>query len=200
MKASLYFRAPQETNEILTKNLSNQLGRMFHTHSDSTSKSEVELFFASRVEAVTKIHTDFQENFTLQIFGKKKWFFKKGPVVNPVRAITPQFVNIPDQVIERQKLAFSVTKSDTVSDMEFHPPDLSEFETVVLSAGDFLYHPAGIWHQVETVEAPSFSINVSLHSLKFVDLFVNAMKTYLWSFEPMRRPGKKKFYCLFLFY
>lgn len=52
------------------------------------------------------------------------------------------------------------------------------YEQVVLNEGDILYHPAGIWHQVECT-TDSVSINVSLIASTYADVFTDALKTML---------------------
>jgi hypothetical protein len=64
---------------------------------------------------------------------------------------------------------------------------------VVLQPGDFFYHPAGIWHAVETVgEEDSVSINISLDGLTFADHIAGALRQALMAdgrFTAMVRTG-----------
>ena len=53
-----------------------------------------------------------------------------------------------------------------------------EATVVILNEGDILYHPAGIWHSVESTE-DSVSINFSLRQLKVADLITNVLKMYM---------------------
>ena len=56
---------------------------------------------------------------------------------------------------------------------------------MTLSPGDVLYHPAGIWHQVECVE-DSIAINISLISASYAEVFTTALQQLLWQ-DPMWR-------------
>lgn len=49
---------------------------------------------------------------------------------------------------------------------------------VVVEAGDLLYHPAGIWHQVEA-EEDSVSINISLHGQTWADHLASGFRQLL---------------------
>ena len=51
----------------------------------------------------------------------------------------------------------------------------SDIYEVQLDEGDILYHPAGIWHQVECVTDESISINFSLRQLRVADLIANVI-------------------------
>lgn len=157
---SLYFRAPTEANEALTKSLTRQLGRLFCEDGATgdgiaMSKSEVEVFVANRNDALTARHTDFQDNFTVQLRGKKTWLVSnRRSIRSPLRGVTPHFANVPLSTLERQILGVRACGAEsTAEDVgKYHiPPPYEEFETVTLGPGDFLYHPSGIWHQVSRV-------------------------------------------------
>lgn len=53
-----------------------------------------------------------------------------------------------------------------------------ESTTVTLNEGDILYHPAGIWHSVEST-SDSISINFSMRQLRYADIVVNALRMHL---------------------
>ena len=100
---SAYCRAPP----ILEQHLVNSLlratglgGGHYHPpHSEtvtlggntSLGRGEVELFISQSDGKVTGWHTDFQENFTIQISGVKRWTLRRGRVAHPLRATTPHY-------------------------------------------------------------------------------------------------------------
>ena len=63
-----------------------------------------------------------------------------------------------------------------------------EVYEVTLNEGDILYHPAGIWHQVECVSDESISINFSLRQIREADLISNAQRMLLLA-NPATRSG-----------
>lgn len=54
------------------------------------ARGEVEMFFG-RTGHVTDWHYDFQENFTVQLSGSKRWLFARSPIEHPVRGHTPHY-------------------------------------------------------------------------------------------------------------
>ena len=61
-------------------------------------RGEVELFISAAAPPATSKehgkhttgwHTDFQENFTIQLSGIKRWTLRRGRVRHPLRATTP---------------------------------------------------------------------------------------------------------------
>lgn len=71
--ASLYFGSSVEFRELFCKQLANQLGMNFSAYfGDFSSMSETEIFVAKK-GAYTDYHIDFQENFSIQLRGTKKW-------------------------------------------------------------------------------------------------------------------------------
>ena len=63
-------------------------------------RGEVETFIGTKGH-LTDWHTDFQENFTIQLSGRKKWTLKQGTVKHPLRGTTPHYRSSSD-VIENQ--------------------------------------------------------------------------------------------------
>ena len=61
-----------------------------------------------------------------------------------------------------------------------------ESTTVTLNEGDIMYHPAGIWHSVESV-TDSISINFSMRQVRGADFIVNALRMQLLKDIDMRR-------------
>lgn len=77
MGAALYFRAPEEVSDAVLTGLCTSLGMNFSSFfSDGERRSETETFVA-RKGHVTGWHTDFQNNFTIQLRGSRKWRLRK---------------------------------------------------------------------------------------------------------------------------
>ncbi|KAH9253652.1 hypothetical protein BASA81_008270 [Batrachochytrium salamandrivorans] len=189
-QASLYFRASEETCELLTKQVLEGLGWPLGVDVNTEeSKGEVEVFLGNARNA-TPTHTDFQHNFTIQLVGSKRWRFKRGDLANPLAAKSTHFANTPDGAKEVQLLLSSVCggKSD------LQPPEVAVdgegWEEVELQAGDVLYHPPGIWHNVSTSSQTthSLSCNISLVSPNWADVIASAVKQLLWSHALFRQP------------
>lgn len=53
-----------------------------------------------------------------------------------------------------------------------------EATSITLNEGDIMYHPAGIWHSVESV-SDSISINFSMRQIRKADFIVNALRMHL---------------------
>ena len=183
-----------------------------NTNSDRHSRGEVETFF-SRTGHVTETHTDFQENFTIQLSGRKKWTFKKSSLNGPIRGCTPHFGSDQgNEVIETQmKCALvcdnifdpssstSLVSSSKVKDKKHKKKKVDETDnhqqhanednyTIIMEEGDVLYHPAGIWHRVECMEN-SVAINISLFASSAAEVVCSALQQYLWQKNPLfRRP------------
>eukprot|EP01040_Poterioochromonas_malhamensis_P001531 gene1531-1621_t len=217
---SLYCRAPKEVEELLVSRLSNELhyGLKNINNNDRYRRGEIELFF-SRKGHLTKFHTDFQENFTIQLQGKKKWTFKSSTAFAPIRGCTLHFNDVEkdSSLIEQQLKIAKVgdihfngsqvlaknnkdcstnhknnddkqpKKKQKLSKVETKPTEQEnrgtneeneEYTVVILDEGDIMYHPAGIWHQVECIE-DSISMNISLTSVSYADIFCNHLQQLL---------------------
>jgi len=179
--ASLYFRAPQALADAIVPDLGEDLGMLpcaiFHDTSQGTPRGEVETF-ATRKGHVTGWHTDFQHNFTLQLSGKKKWRFKRGAVLHPLRALTPHYAT-PGAVVEEQFSGGAMCGSSLPAAQG------EELMEVILSSGDALWFPAGLWHTVECLE-DSLSINASLVGLTWADICGGVVRQILWKNPVMR--------------
>ncbi|CAJ1395625.1 unnamed protein product [Effrenium voratum] len=186
-KAALYFRAPEALEDLLVPGLCQGLGAAFAGMypGDGRPRGEIETF-VSQGGHVTGWHTDFQHNFTFQLRGAKRWRFKPGPVRNNVRALTPHFQTRSN--FEQQMKLHAISDP---SMPDFKPPDefFQDAEVVEIHAGDVLYHPAGVWHQVESAgEGESISINVSLSCATWAEMVGDAVRQALWRSEPLRSP------------
>jgi ribosomal protein L16 Arg81 hydroxylase len=70
--------------------------------------------------------------------------------------------------------------------MEYNRQEIvNKSEKIILDAGDFLYHPAGIWHAVECLD-DSFTINLSMKNLNKTEIIGNALK-HLMNQDPELR-------------
>ena len=91
--ASLYFGSSLEFRNLYCKQLTYQMGMNFGAYfTDFTTMGEIETFW-SRKGNLTDFHTDFQENFTLQIRGSKTWRFKRSQLQHPILGYTPHYAN-----------------------------------------------------------------------------------------------------------
>jgi len=196
---SIYMRAPVKTCEQLSLGICRDLQLPFGTHPDGRSRGEVEVFIASQLSKKTPTHTDFQENFTVQLKGKKLWRLHVGDLKNPLRAKSPHFANTPLRVVETQILASQMCGGSSAIDP---PPQSSPgWVTVELGPGDVLYHPPGIWHNVETIELDAsndptdplcinLSANISVFTPTWAELLSNGIRHLMNASETMRRPAQ----------
>lgn len=179
---STYCRAPPELEQPLVSSLLRDTGLGCGQYDPTAEKmtvmgrGEVEVFAASRAGNFTDWHTDFQENFTIQLSGQKRWTIKKGLTTHPLRGCTPHYRS-PDAVEGQLKSA-----KLSAAQFEFAQPNetnsFGDETTVLLKPGDVFYFPAGMWHNVETVEE-GVSINVSLMATNYATLFCQSLQHLL---------------------
>ena len=186
--ASLYFRAPPRTAATLVPMISESVGlipaALYYETSQATPRGEVEVF-VTRAGHETGWHTDFQQNFTIQLTGSKRWRLVPGACV-PLRARTPHF-DTPAAAAEEQRAAASIVQAPDAPFYSLPPPDfLVNGDIVTLRAGDVLHFPAGAWHAVSASE-DSISVNISLVGLSWADLATAAVRTALWREASMRQ-------------
>ena len=187
---SLYFRSPQAMVNPWVGRLSAELGLNFGAvYSQPAAgpgalpqKGEIEVF-ATRAGHVTDWHTDFMENFTLQLRGKKRWRIARSGLEGPIRGYTPHYKSV-DNLTQQLKL-------HRMQNPRFPAPapwdDGSDNDVVELGPGDFLYHPAGVWHRVECTE-DSLSMNISLIGLSWADHIADATRHAMWRHSSLRAP------------
>jgi hypothetical protein len=177
-----YCRAPSRVEQHLVSSLLAQTGLgcgQYDPTGLSTTclgRGEVEVFISTPGHQ-TNWHYDFQENFTLQLSGVKRWTLQRGTIQHPLRGCTPHYAS-PESV-EAQ------LKSARLSDPSFafgHPQDgvnaMGAVEEVTLRPGDVLYFPAGMWHKIDVIE-PGVSINISLMASNYADVTCQALKHVL---------------------
>jgi hypothetical protein len=175
-----YCRAPPSVERWLVSNLlaSTGLGCGQYDPSGESStclgRGEVEVFLGTPGH-FTNWHWDFQENFTVQLSGVKRWTLRRGPVPHPLRGCTPHYRS-PEAVEPQLKAARLVDP-----DFEFgHPAggDDDPEQVVTMHPGDVLYFPAGMWHRVEVIE-PGASLNVSLMASNYAAVTCHALQHLL---------------------
>ena len=186
---ALYFRAPPDVEQPLVSQMLASTGLGCGQYDPSGCQTttmghgEVETFVGTEGH-FTNWHTDFQENFTVQLSGSKKWKLKQCTVKHPLRGCTPHYGKVAGVVENQLKLA-------RLSDKTFsfdHPNDSNSYgniEEVIMNTGDILYFPAGMWHSVETI-TPGISINVSLMSTNYADIVTKALHHYLLTHDEWR--------------
>lgn len=175
--ASLYFRAPQEFTDTFLPRLAKGLGANFSIYyADGALRGETETFVARKGHR-TDWHTDFQENFTIQLSGTRRWRFKRQPGPGaPLRGLSQHYATM--EIYEEQMKA-----ARDVNDSIQYTPDPAFFadaEEVLISAGDVLYHPAGIWHAVECESDLAISVNFSLANQSWADVLGSGFQQSLW--------------------
>ena len=177
-----YCRAPSHVEELLVgallENTGLGCGQYDASGQSMTSlgRGEVETFISTKAGSVTGWHTDFQENFTIQLSGRKKWSLQRGTVVNVLRGVTPHY---SVSAIEGQVKAGRLDQNE----FAFGPPAVGKNATgpvdeVILEPGDVLYFPAGMWHKIEVLE-PGISINCSLMATNYATLVCQSLQHIL---------------------
>lgn len=166
--AALYFRSSEAFQDFIVSRASKDLNmQAFSNYGDGMTRGEVEIFIAKQGH-FTNVHFDFQENFTLQLKGQKKWYLKSG-ISSPVRGFTPHYAesgNVDEQLKLHQLSNYTLESIDNLSECTAE---------VLLKPGDVFYHPAGIYHAVECSEE-SISINLSLSAVNNLDILFSSIK------------------------
>ena len=106
------------------------------------------LFLASKSEGFG-LHFDPYCNFVFMLSGEKKWTYSSEPVT-----IDGGF----------DPGSFCASEESSVVEYKGHkirPPRSDELNEVTMHAGDFLYIPGGVWHNV-TPEADSLQCTIGL--------------------------------------
>lgn len=188
---SLYCRAPAELESRVIPSFLQCLGLGIKgCQHDKFSRGEIETFYSRRGH-ITAYHTDFQENFTIVLSGKKLWSFHESTAQFPLRGCSPHFAS-SDQS-ENTNIQELQLKTLRLGNHTFFPDEYlqqssgNSIRSVEVSAGDVLYHPAGVWHRVECLE-DSISINISLISASYAELFCSSLQQLLSSYPQFRQP------------
>jgi hypothetical protein len=188
---STYCRAPPSVEQHLVASLLRETG-LGCGHYDRSGESniclgrgEVETFISASGH-VTNWHFDFQENFTIQLSGIKKWTLVEGTIVDPLRGCTPHY-NSPEVVESQLKAAYLNDKKFVFGKPTPGVNAKGQERAVILKPGDVLYFPAGMWHKVETIES-GVSINVSLMATNYAETICRAICQYLSQDARFRQP------------
>jgi len=150
-------------------------------------------------------HTDFQENFTIQLSGIKRWTLRRGRVRHPLRGTTPHYARDASVVENQLKVARLSCLGGNAGAEESNGGSygfeygenntIGEEQTITLYPGDVFYFPSGMWHTVETVE-PGVSLNVSLMGTTYANLVCEALQHLMvgsdegWREVVTCRPGE----------
>lgn len=191
--ASLYFTSSADFRNTYGKALSHQMGYDFAGYFPGSSTgqngagdsmTEIEIFIAKKGN-YTDWHMDFQENITFQLKGTKKWRLKTEPgMKSPVTGFSPHFKQTGNLELQAKTIqAYNGVDIAAKYDKAKLEKGCTE---VTLEAGDILYHPAGIWHSVESV-SDSISINFSMRQVRGADFVVNALRMHLLTDLQMRQ-------------
>ena len=138
--------------------------------------TEIEIFVAKKGN-YTDFHMDFQENFTYQLKGSKKWRLRtERGMQSPVMGFSPHYAQSSN--LEAQAKVIKCYNGVNIGAKYNKTRLAQESTTVTLQEGDIMYHPAGIWHSVESI-TDSISINFSMRQVRSADLIVNALRMHL---------------------
>jgi hypothetical protein len=171
-----YCRAPPHIEEHLVRRLLQDTQLGCGCQHSALARGEVEVFIGATSAQVTGWHMDFQENFTVQLTGKKQWDLKSSTVQHPLRGVTPHYAS--PEMVEPQLKAARLADPNFQFDHPNESNSAGKIETVILGPGDVLYHPAGIWHRVKVLE-PGISINISLMASNYATLVCQSLQQYL---------------------
>jgi hypothetical protein len=195
-----YCRAPPLLEQLLVGSLLRSTGLgggHYHPpHSETTTiggnttlgRGEVELFIGAKSpiekpvngsdetrQHITGAHTDFQENFTIQLSGIKQWTLRRSRVRHPLRATTPHYcreATVVENQLKVNRLCCMHGDGEGAYgfDYEGNNTDGAE-QTITLYPGDVLYFPSGMWHTGES-NSLLYSLPEQLIFLSFAYLFV----------------------------
>lgn len=196
---SLYFRANEALESQFVPGYAEGIGCRGFTKwfRDGQRRGEVETF-ATAVGHTTGWHWDFQENFTIQLRGRKKWYLYRGDTVDtPHRAMASHYT-LDDGNKRLLHYQTMLHRLDNPAFSGWVPSAAdAEAESIVLQPGDVLYHPPGLWHKTETLEAASggpdemncnsLSINVSLFPITVADVLQSGIQQLLVSRKIFRQ-------------
>ena len=187
-----YCRAPPKVEQTLVAQFLRDTGLGCGQYDPSgenptcLGRGEVETFISTDGH-ITNWHYDFQENFTIQLSGIKRWYLQHSTIQDPLRGCTPHYA-APDAVESQLK---SANLYQPLNKFQFGNPQvgvnaIGNIQTIDVKPGDVFYFPAGMWHKVETIE-PGVSINVSLMATNYATLTCQSLQHYLLNADPKWR-------------
>lgn len=186
-----YCRAPPKVEQNLVSSLLKAIGLGCGQYDPSgesmecLGRGEVETFI-STPNHVTDWHYDFQDNYTIQLSGVKRWTLQQGTIVDPLRGCTPHY-DSPGAVESQLKAAYLFDRKFVFGKPTVPTTATGNERSVLMKPGDVLYFPAGMWHKVETVE-PGVSINISLMATNYATLVSQALCHFLYRDPRFREP------------
>jgi 50S ribosomal protein L16 3-hydroxylase len=130
--------------------------------------------FASRERTGTQAHFDQNENFTIQLRGKKRWRISYTPhIVAPISNwVTGQQVPLWLRQASPEGLPRGTLENASVVELE---------------PGHVLYVPAGVWHETETShDSVSLNINLTAWQGRWLDI-IRALVDSIMMSEPSIR-------------
>lgn len=153
---TLYFHLDASVSARLVMQVSRELARppmMFKVS-----------VFANRTGGQTMPHVDGNENFTVQLKGKKRWRISCG---SEWPGIQERWKNNQNGLVR------------DLCRIKCPPESWNEIEPLEMTPGAFLYFPADYWHTVESME-DSLSLNVSIErSYAWADALLPVIRTTL---------------------
>ena len=184
---ALYCRAPEGLEKALVNALlrDTALGLPpVRGAGQLSGHGEVEMFCA-RAGHVTGWHYDFQENFTVQLRGSKRWRVKRSNEAHPIRAHSLHFADA--SVAEDQRKAAALARDGEKKHAKKRKRGAEDgFEEVTLDAGDVLYFPAGLYHEVESLDDDNVSLNVSLVAPSWAEVITSSLRHALLGRDDFR--------------
>jgi hypothetical protein len=186
-----YCRAPPKVEQSLVSSLLRATGLGCGQYDPSgesmvsMARGEVETFISSPGH-VTNWHFDFQENFTIQLSGIKRWTIQQGTIRDPIRGCTPHYA-APEAVESQLKAAHLFDRKFRFGHPETGVNALGKVVSIDVKPGDVFYFPAGMWHKVETI-VPGVSINVSLMANNYATVVSQAIQQFLLQYPQWRKP------------
>jgi ribosomal protein L16 Arg81 hydroxylase len=147
--------------------LSADLGRLW-----SDGRGDI---YATRDGGGADTHFDGNDNFTIQLQGRKLWYFTSRPYY--------------DQPLHNSGDPRGVPYDPTYT---FDPAvtDPSQLQEVVLAPGDMFYMPRGFLHGTRASE-DSLSFNLSLDAQPWADVLLESLRAYLIRDPRMRQPATR---------
>eukprot|EP00980_Cylindrotheca_fusiformis_P023426 scaffold10476_cov142-Cylindrotheca_fusiformis.AAC.1 len=190
-KHATYCRAPPNVEQRLVASLLKATGLGCGQYDPSgenlasMGRGEVETFISTDGH-LTNWHYDFQENFTIQLSGVKRWTIQQGTIKDPVRGCTPHYA-APESVESQLKAAYLFDRKFRFGFPQTNVTARGDVVSIDVKPGDVFYFPAGMWHKVETLE-PGVSINVSLMASNYAAVTCQALQHFLFKDERWRAP------------
>lgn len=122
--------------------------------------------FYSKAGTTIPLHWDFLHNLTIQIIGKKKWWYGECEgIENPL---------------------FNFAVGESIIDENVCIPHLYELNESILERSCFLYLPRGYWHKTETHE-DSCSISINVEPTTITSVIQRNIVSHYKKYSSLRR-------------